>query len=300
MLAAIALAAALLRGSVLVEGTTSCPTPAEVEALVLRGMGDDQRSDRAELIVSGGRLSVRLLDRAGALVTQRELNADALCASLAAAAAAVINAMELQLRSPPQVGIGAIHNPAEPTPQSQGSASRTERAPPPPPRLTFAVGALFLGSIADDALAPGGALTVGLGFQGSSFRLESGFFAEAPRQLVLDGGAASYQRSWLSIGAGYAVGWRDFAFEGQLAVLGGVTSLMGDGKTSKGSGTILEPGGALGLTAQWSFGVLAISTGPLLLLWPGGNRVEIVGLHQSQALPQWDGLWSVGLRFGSG
>ncbi len=159
---------------------------------------------------------------------------------------------------------------------------------------------MLVESIADDALAPGAALTINLGSSRSPFKFETGFFLEARRQIAFDGGAASYQRFWLSLGPGYAVKWRALTVEGQLSVLGGLTSLVGDGRTSAGSGTVLEIGGALGLTAEWSFGPFAVSTGPFLMLWPGGDQVEIVQLRQFRALPLWDGLWGVGLRFGSG
>ena len=311
MIAATSLAAALLWGSVLVEGATSCPTPADVEALVLQGNGPGRRGDRAELIISDGRLRVRLLDRTGNPVNERELALDAPCSGLAAAAAAVIEAMELELRSSPEVDIGAAGTGAGATRGSgatkgagvtmvAGATTGAEVGTGAGATLSYAVGAMFLESIADDALAPGAALTLSLGSSKSGFRLETGLFVEARRQLAFDGGTASYQRFWLSLGPGYAVKWRHFTFEGELVALGGLVWSGGDGTTSPGSGTALEVGGALGLTGQWSFGAFAISTGPLLLLWPEGTNVEIVSLHQSRALPVWDGLWSLGVRFGSG
>jgi hypothetical protein len=281
-----------------VEGTTTCPRPAEVEALVLPGAGDSSRGDRAELTVSGGQLRVRLLDRAGELVGEQELALDAPCASLAAAAAAVISAMELELHSSPPVDVATIQSPAKPTPSQAGTARTMPTAGLTPP-VNYRVGAMFLGSIDGIAIAPGGAVTASLGARSSSFRLDAGLFLEGRRQLAFGGGTAGYQRFWVSLGPGYALKWRDFTFEGQLAALGGLVSLVGDGTTSPGSGTALEIGAALGLTAQWSFGAFAISTGPILSLWPGPIDVEIVALHQTRALPLWDGLWDVGLRFGS-
>jgi len=299
VIAATSIAAALLLSAVRVEGATTCPKPSDVEALLLRHDGAARLDDRADLVVSGGLLEVRLVDGAGAPINQRTLQLDAPCSSLAEAAAAVIDAMELELRRGPRVDIGNGPRLAE-APRPPEAATRTVSAPTPQSPVTYSISAAFLESLAGDALAPAAALTLGLGSGRSPFLLEAGLSLEAGRQLTFDRGAASYQRFWISLGPGYALRWAHFGLEAEVLALGGLVAVAGDGRSSPASETALQLGVGAGLTARWSIGLFGLSTGPLVLLWPGAIDVQIVSLGQTRPLPLWDALWGVGVRFGSG
>jgi len=296
------LVATMLWGSMIVDGTTACPTPPMAQALIPRESADRLRGDalRAELVDAGARLRVRLLDGEGKVLAERLLETGPSCAGLAHAAAAVISTLELEVSAAPAVELVAVPRPegtAAPSPTA--SLARTNRSRGERAGVAFDVGAAFLGSATGDGLAPAGAVMLRLRSRTSAFRLDAGFFAEGRRDLVFTDGKVSYQRFWVSLGPGYELTRGRLSVELQLGLLGAFSALAGDGVTSVSKENVLDGGGALGLTAQWTLGQFAPWVGLFGLWWPGGTKVEIGALTQSRSLPSSEALLGIGLRFGS-
>src|SRR5438046_635289 len=108
-----------------VEGSSTCPTPAEVaerlRSLLPAGAGTER--DRATLVQEKGELRVALRSSAGRAVGELRLDVTASCSDLAGAAAVMIAAWEAELRPGEQPSL-----PPSPTPPPPPPA-----APPPPP-----------------------------------------------------------------------------------------------------------------------------------------------------------------------
>ncbi len=303
MTALISLAMLVLRGSLVVDGTTVCPAPAMVQALVLPGSTDRPGGDRdrAELVQVGDRLRVQLRDGQGSSLAERQLAMGSSCDGLAQAAAAVISAMELEVSTSP--GVDAVPVPlrvASTAAVPVASVVQTGPAVAKRAAVSYDLGGAFLASADGDGLTGGGAITVGFRPSRYGFQLEGGLFGEGLRNVVFETGRVGYERFWASAGVGYELKLGKLSFEPQLGGLLGLVAVQGDGVTSAAARTAPEVGLAPGLTAQYSFGKFALWGGLLLPWWPNGTRVEIGTSGQSRPLAPLEGLLELGLRYGSG
>jgi len=284
VIAPISLLVALLHGSVVVGGTTACPTPAAVGALLQgsverRGPGPD----RAELSQLAGHIRIRLLDGQGDLIAERQLAMGASCKSLAEAAAAAIGAMELEVSMTP--GVDAVAVP------------RREAGTGNP---SLEVGAALLGSLDSNSTTAAGVLTLGVRLRKSNYRPEASLFVDGRRGERVEAGEVSYERFWLSLGLGYEIRLGRVSLEPRLGVLGSLIALQGDAGTAFARATTFDSGGGAGLILKWSLGRSAIWGGLFGQWWWSGTRVEIGTPGQSSPLPAVEALLGAGLQFETG
>jgi hypothetical protein len=301
VIAPISLLVALLHGSVVVGGTTVCPPPAAVGAL-LQGSVDRRGPgpDRADLTQIAGHIRIRLLDSQGDLLAERRLEMGASCKSLAEAAAVAISAMELEVSMTP--GVDAVPVPRR---EAQASPTTTQRLQTNPSPIStgnpsLEVGAALLGSFDSDGTTAAGVLTLGVRLRKSSFRPEASLFVDGRRGEMVEAGEVSYERFWLSLGLGYEIRLGRVSLEPQLGVLGSLISLQGDAGTAFARATTFDSGGSAGLILQWSLGRSAIWGGLFGQWWWSGTRVEIGTPGQSSPLPAVEALLGAGLQFETG
>jgi hypothetical protein len=121
--------------SVAVEGTTTCPTPAEVTTrlqTLLPRLDPWDAIEHAHLVQDGVVLRVTLVDAKGTQVAERLLPSSASCTALADAAALVIAAWKSDVHAQFAVDLPAVTPPHPPPP----TLTRTAAAPAAPGLLT--------------------------------------------------------------------------------------------------------------------------------------------------------------------
>jgi hypothetical protein len=133
--------------SVAVEGTTTCPTPAEVTTrlqTLLPRLDPWDAIEHAHLVQDGVVLRVALVDARGTQVAERLLPSSASCAALADAAALVIAAWKSDVHAQFAVDLPAVVAPRpSPSPVTRTAAAAAPRTPlgPRAPDLELLLGA---------------------------------------------------------------------------------------------------------------------------------------------------------------
>lgn len=275
-------------------GESTCPAPQAVEAAVLPSSAAALRRHREHvtLSVTGSTLRLQLVDAAAEPVLERTLVTVASCAARAAAAATMVEAMELELYGgAPVVELPALRD--EPMPL----AITVEAPPTAHASAGLEVGVAVLGALSGDAIEPAVGVTIDVAPALAGLRLRAALFAEGTRSLAFGAGSVGYQRSWLAVGPGYRLRWRRVSFQVGLSATASRLALRGDGTTSLASVTAFEAGAGLDVEARWSLGAWAISGGLFVLSWPASTNIALAVLDESRTLPSWEGLLGAGLEF---
>jgi hypothetical protein len=320
-----------------IEGTTTCPSPAQVSAekvqLALRTAqaGDVEpaaqaagRGRRVGLRAEGGKVQVLLVDADGRVQAVRELDGGARCEVLARAAALVVLLWEHPLNARPATVATAVAAPvaesviipapdaAPPTapsapaapPSSLPSPAMTRDAPAAPASRVVGLEVLaagfaaLSGGSAQSGVAGGGEALLAIGPAGGRLAGELGFRGTSMRTMTLGVGLGQWTRLAATLGARYRIAGRRFWLDLSGQALLGAVLASGDGFATDHSASAFEPG----LGAQVRFGVQVGALRPYLSAgvtgWPRGQSLRVAVTGERRDLPEVEGLVGLGLALG--
>lgn len=275
------IAMTLAAGSVVVEGSSTCPAPNQVAAR-LEESACANRPLRATVEVSGGEVVVALFGEAQELIARQALPASAPCADLAAAAAVFISSAS-QERAATELPVADLPLPPPPPP------------PPLPPPRTWALelGAGVSGARLGTAPAAGGVVDVAARFQtGWQVGLSLGLLSEGA--VVLGPGRARWLRPTTRLRAGRS--WApgpvriDAGGEAVLAVL----LLRGEGFDQDLRQVALTPGLGVAVRAALPVGRWSPWLEVSGLGWLRTSTAALRGLDQTADLPRLELMASLG------
>jgi hypothetical protein len=299
MLASVGMRMLLFVAAMRVEGTSSCPAPAAVEAQLrawLPPQAPNDDSDRARLMDDGDDLIVSHESRDGTALGTRRFSRTFSCRELASAVAVAIAAWESDVH-PEFAPALAARATVPPRTAAPGPPSEVVRAAPAPRRAgiwDLALGAsVGFGGALDVPTAAGDA-TIGMWLapplSATSLRLE--VEGQSQRQIAVAGGRADWQRVTAGLGierpwvsspddeGGHVLRWFALARVGWLR-------LRGEGFEVDHTDNSVDAGATIGVRAvlfqgRWSsWAELAVSSWPIRhdLIGPSGvagSRLPVV------------------------
>lgn len=300
MLLAALLAAGL---PVEVQGTSRCPEPAAVAAILpeLLPATNALRPDIAWIETAGLDVSITLRGPDGSTRFSRTITAHGSCTDLASAAAVIIAAWtteqirELSLEQP-----GFYPPPAKPAPVRK-PAPMPEAPPPAPPPASARVLEVGAGiGAALDGKGWAGSASVEVGARVQRFGLRLAFAGDSARDESIENGTATWRK--LMVGIGPSIGLIDRTVQlelyAQLAL--GITTVRGQGYDTNLSATDVSPG----LTGALRLGIGRSRVRPWLeiggRLWFAPQEVAVTRQDQPTAridLPRTDARVMAGLAF---
>jgi hypothetical protein len=280
----LALIPLVAAGFVEVQATGDCPSAIAIATAIERLVTRTPREPDRLIVIRGESLRIELRDPHGALLHDRVLATDALCAELASATAIMVATWESELHPEVQV-----------------------RLPRPPRPLFWEVGAaftaFFTGSTSGSVFAPGALAFAAFGPKPSGFFGRIAALASGYRDEPLGAGQASFLRAALAAGPQYRFAPRRFLIDFHAEFLAALVALRGSGFAVSTSTLDFDPG--LGLGARFAVTVrhrLAFFADLSLAGWVRKQNFQVVGLDQTVSaqgtLPQLDILLSVGLSAG--
>jgi hypothetical protein len=264
---------AVTLGSVQVEGTSTCPLPADVEArlrIVLPTEEDSRSADRFRISVDGDLIHLELRDAAGAFLGERSLKSSAGCKVRASAVATIIAAWEVELQA-----TLTLPSPAPTLP-----------VPPSTSTLTLDLDAgLLLDVDNDHAFAPGGLVSLFVRRSDGQFGLRVAIQGAGPRDLSLGTGVVQWFRCAAMAGAAYqvlAIPQVSLHLSLAEALEGARGAGYGNDKPYQFN---FDPGLEAGVQATWPVGLVRIWLDGSITLWPWAPDVSVAGLPGSKQLP---------------
>jgi hypothetical protein len=274
----------LLLSALRIDGTSSCPAPAELKLrldALSQGEADGLRGYAAWVDSSPTRIHLELRDPTGRVVASRDLETRASCADRLEACTAIVSAWEAALRSaalsaPPRAN--PARSPLEtPDVPIAVDASRPER---PPWR-----GDVELGAFAGSSGTVGGFFGLQAGLSGAAWggRLSASF---APaHQDAVGLGVVRWSRQTLGVGphgvwSFNALSWQPFV-EGGLTLL----SLRGAGFEENFHATLWEPAVCVGLRVAKSWQAWGAWAEVAATAWPLTETAVIQGPNLQDSLP---------------
>jgi hypothetical protein len=305
MSTSILLAALLAAGlPVEVQGTSRCPEPAEVAAILpeMLPATNDLRPDIAWIETAGLDVSITLRGPDGSTRFSRTISSHGNCADLASAAAVIIAAWtteqnrELSLEQP-----GVYAPPAKPAPRPKPAppaAEPTPPAPPPAPVRVLEVGAGIGAAL--DGKGWAGSARVDVGARVQRFGLRLAFAGDSARDESIESGTATWRRLMVGIGPSIALldRWVQLELYAQLAL--GITTVRGRGYDTNLSATDVSTG----MTGALRLGIGSSRVRPWLeiggRLWFAPQEVAVTRQDQPAAridLPRTDVRVMAGLAF---
>jgi hypothetical protein len=242
--------------AVQVQGTSRCPTPAEVAAVLPELLPAEQDGNPATVWIetAGLDLAIEMRAAAGQVLFSRRLTSHGTCAELATVAAVVIASWTTERNSEislqqPGVPAGPVISPAPVVAKSPE---------PPPSKRTrehhFDLG-MGLGSTANSAGFVGAA-RLELGVRGRRWGVRAGIVAETTRDQALDVGTMTWRRAGLSVGPTFTWAGRAVTIESRADLLLGLSTASGRGYDSTRQSKAVAPGLALAGRAGIRFGRL--------------------------------------------
>jgi hypothetical protein len=300
---ALKLALALTETGLQILGTSTCPTPAEVQAELEKSAAPSPTDPsslgpssgvavvRLDQDASDGVLRIRFYDENGILQGAHGLPAEKDCRLLAVATATLLRSLELELDvAPAPLPIVAFD-------------VRERRAD----STSLELGAGGVGSLTADGQGGGGALLLGaLTIRGSPFRPELFLQLEAPRQLAL---GTSEQGTWWRVWAAPGMQWR--VLDGRhiwlsvhIEVPMGAVVASGTGFTNDEGGAAFELGASLGVRAGLRFLISPTRSPTALLPWLGlfglgflPHTLSVSGEANQASLPRLEAALGLGLSW---
>ena len=290
MSAVIAAVAGLLAAGITVEGTTTCPTAAEVESrlgpLVQGGAGPDGDSQSVRLHREGQALHISLVRADGHLLAWRSVDGSHGCDALAEAAAVIVAAWKSDVGARPL--LAASSGTAPSLGASTASQGALERAAPGPAWGLAVAGGV---TVAGTAAAPAAVMSFAHApVPASAWAVRGAVVYQGEREAGLPGGKLRWQRWVLELGpqvqgAVGALGW-----ELHLALAGGLTRLSGRGlvdpRAHSDSGLGVATGArlVLGRTGARPFLDLGLRAWPTrIVAYAGGSTVAETAIARLEA-----------------
>ncbi len=274
-----------------VEGSSACPTPAQVAERVQQiSPVEEGETRRVVLEEVGGQLRISLLSGSGQPLTSRTLSPSGSCDEMADAASVVIGSW---LSQPPQVSPPELKLPqAVPI-----AAPVAERDTKPRARFAAEVGGAFIAAFAGARFAPGGALDLSLGSTRSHFAGRISIFGTANRQVGLTPGHVDFTRIGTSLGPEARFRFRRLVLVLHAEVLLAFLRTEGVGFVHDHGGDALDPGFSAGIRIGAHVGRFTPFIG---FDFAGWIRPEVVADGASSAeLPRWDALLAIGVAIGT-
>lgn len=311
--AALTLWWSIARGALEIAGSSSCPTPEQVETELARHGGaqasqtSPSSNDRRAVLdqeetgdPSQRRLRLRLFDAAGQVLGERTLPANADCKAMATTVATLLLSFELDLGEAP--------------PKDQLTAALLAPLPPPVRRTSLGAeaGAGGFGSLTSDGKDAFAFLALAsLSIDGSRFQPEVVGEIESPRQLGIGAGGTSlarWERLWVAPGVQY----RFLTLPGvwasaHLDVPLGAAVATGSNLEPNRSGALFDLGFSGGIRlglgpASLSRKALAGSgfvpwAGLWIIVWPLEREVFVSNASNQTRLPPLEALLGLGLSW---
>jgi hypothetical protein len=287
-----------------VQGTSRCPEPAAVAAILpeLLPATNALRPDIAWIETAGLDVSITLRGPEGSARFARTITSHGSCADLASAVAVIIAAWtteqnhELSLEqpgvSPPPVKPAPVRKPVPP------AAEATPPAPPPASVRVLEVGAAIGAAL--DGKGWAGSARVDVGARVQRFGLRLAFAGDSARDESIEGGTATWRRLMVGIGPSIALmdRWVQLELYAQLAL--GITTVRGRGYDTNLSATDVSTG----MTGALRLGIGRSRVRPWLeiggRLWFAPQEVAVTRQDQSASridLPRTDARVMAGLAF---
>ena len=302
------LLAALLSAGLPVEvqGTSRCPEPAAVAAILpeMLPATNDPHPDIAWIETAGLDVSITLRGPDGSARFSRTITSHGSCADLASAAAVIIAAWrtehnhELSLEQP-----GVYPPPAKPAPLLKPAPIPEATPPAPPPASIRRPFVLEVGAgigAALDGKGWAGSARVDVGARVQRFGLRLAFAGDSARDESIENGTATWRRLMVGIGPSIALTDRTVQLElyAQLAL--GITTVRGRGYDTNLSATDV----ATGMTGALRLGIGRSRVRPWLeiggRLWLAPQAVAVTKENQPVSridLPRTDVRVMAGLAF---
>jgi hypothetical protein len=275
----------LLGLAVVVEGDTTCPTPALVARSLqplLAEVPSGINPDRAHLAQAGDTVEITLRTASGRLLATRHLAAQPACEELAAAIAVMIAAWEGELG---------------------GSTASISLGPPPPPdgrvtrtALIYEMGASFVAGWSGAQITGGGSVELWVGPAASAWAGHLSLLGLSSEHQSLPPGSVSWTRPRLAIGGRYRLaGGHHVSIDLRADAAAAALVLWGDGFSANETAVSFDPGLSGGARlnvswGRWTWFLEASAQG-----WLRGQRAEVTGLAETVDLPRAETLLQVGL-----
>jgi hypothetical protein len=291
---AVAGALAILLGALSVEGSSTCPLPADVAARAQAlGVSPPAGSERrATLDPEGSGIRIRLTDVNGTTLGEHLLPA-APCADLAQAAAVLLSVWEARLH--------AAEPPPAPAPAaSPAPAPAVETPPRPRPRREPMAMEAGIGLAAGvDSVG----LTFGAQLMGSLTPGRLGFGADVSvaalgvRDVDVDGVTVHYQRYPIGLGLHYRLLGDPVRLDLQ-ARADAAMLVVSDETSNPQTYRSVDFGASAGARAEAALGPLWIWFSVCLTAWPGRQTLSVTGFADTRVLPLVEFLFVEGVAFG--
>jgi hypothetical protein len=294
---------ALVSGGIHFLGDQACPDRSSAEEQLRRidpGALQGKPRHFALLEPQAGGLGVRLFDEQGNQLEQRILDGTKSCSDWARIAAALLATWETDLAAPDQTFADEAPRP-RPEEHRLPPAVQLQVVPVAPGRrlqLELGVGAGAASAGASE-VAGGGTLLVALGPERRPFGVRLTLEGTTLRGQTVGGGAASWQRTGLSIGGFDAFGNGPWKVELGGALLAGILTARGSGFEVSQSASSLEPGLEICPRLRWDFAREWMAWAQFGgALWFKTETVQVLSGSQaisSAAIPTFDASVTLGL-----
>ncbi len=278
-----------------VQGTLTCPTPAEVSqhlAGLLPERGSTEAPSRAHLSAGEGFVHIALVGPDGGLLAERRLDRSGPCGEMAEAVAVILAAWQAQYS--PTLVPGAI----EPAAPAAVASPALEVVPTRPWLFDAGLGVLTsmvgtqaaLGAKLTGVLTP---LAHGLGFSWASSA------STKHSQAIADpSGQAEWIRPALALGPNLRLQGDRLALDVHGDAVLAILHVKGVGLASTASDTSAQLGLAAGVRGLWTWARGAIWVGTDLLGFPGQDNLTIGNRGQVGRLPHLEIQVSLGGSLG--
>jgi hypothetical protein len=275
----------LLGVAVVVEGDTTCPTPAMVaESLepLLAEVPSGIDPDRAQLAQKGDAIEVSLRTASGRLLATRHLAVQPACDELAAAIAVMIAAWEGDLAA--------------------STAAISLGAPPPPDRRVtraapiYEMGASFVAGWSGSEITAGGSVELWFGPGASAWAAHLSLLGLSSEQQALPPGSVSWTRPRWAVGGRYRLArGHHLSLDLRADAVAAVLVIWGDGFSANETAVAFDPGLSGGARLNVSWGRWTCFLEASALGWLRGQRAEVTGLAEALDLPRVEASLLLGL-----
>jgi hypothetical protein len=280
----LAVFAALGLLGVVVEGSSTCPTPAAVEERLLALQPAGAGPEVARLTSEGGELRVTLVRVDGSEAGSRTITGQHSCDELADAAAVVISAWQLE-------AVARERLPAPPPPPPVVVAAPAPAASSP---WRWELGAGAGAGWSGPDLAPAALLLASVG--GERLGLTARAQVSGNRPAVLPAGSAAWRRALLAVGPRVRFGGRALT-EAHTGVGLSWLSITGRGFADARHHDDFVAGLEGGLRLAWNRSGARPWLDACAAFWPSRSLVYEEPDQRSKALPRLEFLLTLGLSF---
>lgn len=299
----------VVSASLKVEGASTCPTPAQVQAKLNELLPAQSSSGHLALIEpSSGGVRIVLRNGSGAELAKKDFEKRTACAALAEIAAVVLAAWETEFAERVPEPIQELPARVALKPRPLSAEPRVEEAPPPRPSAPSPQGQFEAGAAALVSF-PGG-VAAGIALHGAYLFGENPLGIElmanvaTPRDLLIGSGHAYWHRWSVGIGPRVRLLKARLDLDAYAHLLGALLTLRGSGFAENSTVIDAEPGVSAGLRASLSGSRWRPWLGLGAVFWPKVHAVNILTLGDPtgtpravEKLPRFEILLSLGISF---